>query len=86
MCSTGRMRWDGQAVAATDAAALPGLTRMPGLIRTVHTPDFSGVTFYEVAARSALNAVPAASSMPFRWTSTRGGAAPTPAPSVVSRY
>jgi len=62
------VRWDGQAVAATADGALPGLRRMPGLVRTVRTPEFAGITFYEVAAKSALNAVPAASAMPFRWT------------------
>ncbi len=50
-----------------DADALPGLGRISGLLRTVRTPDFAGVTFYEVAAK-ALNAVPAAAAMPFRWT------------------
>jgi len=62
------MRWDAQVLDAADAGALPGLRSMPGLLRTVRTPEFAGVTFYEVAARSALNAVPAASAMPFRWT------------------
>ncbi len=32
------------------------------------TPDFAGVTFHEVLARSALNKVPAASGVPFEWT------------------
>ena len=41
---------------------------MPGLVRTVQTPEFAGVTFHEVLARSALNRVPAASAMPFGWT------------------
>jgi DNA repair photolyase len=50
--------------------ALPGL-RAPairGLLRTVTTPEFAGIRFHEVAARSALNAVPGASRMPFAWT------------------
>ena len=64
------MRWTGQTVAGvvSDAAALPGLEEMPGLVRTVRTPEFAGVTFHEVMARSALNHVPATSDMPFRWT------------------
>ena len=62
------MRWDGQALGRSESGALPGLARMPGLVRTVRTPEFAGVTFYEVAAKSALNQVPAASAMPFRWT------------------
>jgi DNA repair photolyase len=36
--------------------------------RTFDTPQFRGVTFYEVAARSALNRVPDAARVPFRWT------------------
>lgn len=39
-----------------------------GLVRSVRTPEFAGVTFHEVLAKSALNKVPAASSMPFTWT------------------
>jgi DNA repair photolyase len=62
------MRWQAQTLQDTDAAALPGLARMSGLIRSVTTPEFAGVTFHEVAAKSALNKVPAASAVPFRWT------------------
>ncbi len=60
------MRWDGQTLGADDGA-LPGLA-LSGLVRSVRTPDFAGVTFHEVLAKSALNRVPAASRMPFRWT------------------
>jgi len=40
-----------------DAAegVLPGV---PGLVRTVRTPEFAGVTFHEVLAKSALSEVP----------------------------
>lgn len=62
------MRWHGQTAGATDAAALPGLESLAGLVRTVTTPEFAGMTFHEVQARSALNHVPSASSMPFEWT------------------
>ncbi len=64
------MRWAGQSVGAvvSDADALPGLEQMPGLVRTVRTPEFAGVTFHEVLARSALNHVPATSDVPFSWT------------------
>lgn len=61
------MRWDGQAVAASDDGALPGLERI-GLVRSVRMPQFDGVTFHEVLCKSALNKVPAASSLPFRYT------------------
>src|SRR4051794_1507464 len=62
------MRWEGQAVGAEDASALPGLERISGLLRTVTAQEFPGVQFHEVAARSALNSVPPASRVPFRWT------------------
>lgn len=61
------MRWDGQKLATDAADALPGLA-LAGHVRSVRTPDFAGVTFHEVHARSALNKVPEASAMPFRWT------------------
>ena len=62
------MRWDQQGIGLEDPDALPGLSKISGLLRTVTTPDFAGVRFHEVAAKSALNKVPAASSMPFTWT------------------
>lgn len=62
------MRWRGQSIDAADAAALPGMERLDGLVRTVTTPEFAGMTFHEVAAKSALNHVPSASAMPFDWT------------------
>ena len=51
-----------------DAAALPGLEQLNGLVRSVTTPEFAGVTFHEVLCKSALNHVPMASAMPFDWT------------------
>jgi len=51
-----------------DTAALPGLEQLNGLVRSVTTPEFAGVTFHEVLAKSALNHVPSASAMPFDWT------------------
>lgn len=62
------MRWQGQQLGVTDAAALPGLERMDGLVRSVTTPEFAGMTFHEVLAKTALNRVPGASAMPFDWT------------------
>lgn len=62
------MRWQGQQLGMADAAALPGMERLDGLVRSVTTPDFAGVTFHEVMAKSALNHVPSSSSMPFSWT------------------
>src|SRR5918995_5442116 len=62
------MRWQGQQLGVADAAALPGLERLDGLVRSVTTPEFAGVTFHEVMCKSALNHVPGASKMPFDWT------------------
>lgn len=58
---------------ATSDAALPGLelgevAAVPGHLRTVRAPEFAGLVFHEVLAKSALNRVPGASSMPFSWT------------------
>ncbi len=70
------MRWDNLAVTASNeesglaapALPLPELaTRDLGMLE-VRTPDFRGITFYELRARSILNRVPGESRMPFRWT------------------
>ncbi len=61
------MRWDGQKLGVEAESSLPGLA-LAGLVRSVRTPDFAGVTFHEVHAKSALNHVPESSAMPFRWT------------------
>ncbi|MFD6198023.1 Rv2578c family radical SAM protein [Mycobacteriaceae bacterium NPDC060252] len=60
------MRWDGQTLDADDGS-LPGLERI-GLVRSVRTPEFEGITFHEVLCKSALNKVPAVSMLPFRFT------------------
>jgi len=63
------MRWSGQTVGAESAAALPGLGTLRGLVRSVQTPEFAGITFHEVLAKSALNQVPGSSNaLPFGWT------------------
>ncbi len=69
------MRWIGQSVANAGERqnALPGLglaemAAMPGHLRTVRSPEFAGMVFHEVLAKSALNKVPGESSMPFGWT------------------
>ncbi|MFN3950738.1 Rv2578c family radical SAM protein, partial [Microbacterium sp.] len=62
------MRWQGQQLGVDDTAALPGMERMDGLVRSVTTPEFAGMTFHEVLCKSALNRVPGASAMPFDWT------------------
>ncbi|WP_308796909.1 Rv2578c family radical SAM protein [Agromyces silvae] len=62
------MRWSGQELGVEQTDTLPGLARLNNLVRSVQTPDFAGVTFHEVLAKSALNHVPGASAMPFAWT------------------
>jgi DNA repair photolyase len=60
------MRWNELSDASQPSA--PDLFGVKGLIRTVRTPEFSGVAFHEVLAKSALNKVPQSSSMPFTWS------------------
>jgi DNA repair photolyase len=64
------MRWAGQEISneAGDPSALPGLDRLHNLVRSVRTPEFAGITFHEVLAKSALNHVPKAAGLPFNWT------------------
>ncbi|WP_207454591.1 Rv2578c family radical SAM protein [Desertivibrio insolitus] len=63
------MRWSGQAVAAEQAGALPGLVKLSNLVRSVQTPEFAGITFHEVLAKSAINRVPGAvKALPFGHT------------------
>jgi DNA repair photolyase len=54
----------GQERPGTDLA----LFDVPPVVRTFDAPEFRGVTFYEVEAKSLLNRVPSASQLPFRWT------------------
>jgi DNA repair photolyase len=60
------MRWSGQGLDVDDGA-LPGLARV-GFVRSVRTPQFGGITFHEVLCKSALNKVPDAAMLPFRYT------------------
>jgi DNA repair photolyase len=68
------MRWQGQELNAEQSDTLPGLgnlgalARLSNVIRSVQTPEFAGITFHEVMAKSALNHVPGQSAMPFGWT------------------
>src|SRR4051812_44428363 len=64
----GRMRWDAQRLDLIEDGALPGMPTIKGLLRSVQVPEFPGVTLHEVRSRSALNAVPPGSPMPFQWT------------------
>jgi DNA repair photolyase len=61
------MRWEGLTVEQEATRELPGY-REPAAVRTFDAPEAMDIRFYEVRAKSALNRVPAASRMPFRWT------------------
>src|SRR5579859_5219698 len=67
------MRWD-DLRADGPASELPGpgdaltLFGRDAVTRTFDTPEFRGMTFFEVNARSIINRVPDASRVPFRWT------------------
>src|SRR4051812_28921862 len=68
----GVMRWDELRLDGGNGGEAPGgrapLLPRGAVTRTFDTPEFRGITFHEVTARSALNKVPEASRMPFRWT------------------
>jgi DNA repair photolyase len=61
------VRWDNLTVSADEQARLPGYSE-GAVVRRFDAPEALDTRFYEVRARSALNRVPAASRMPFRWT------------------
>lgn len=59
------MRWDAQ---KTETSPGEALLPLAGLVRTVRTPEFAGVTFHEVLSKSVVNRVAGGSTMPFSWT------------------
>ncbi|GAB3529229.1 Rv2578c family radical SAM protein [Arthrobacter monumenti] len=60
------MRWSNQTNGRPPSE--PALLPMAGFLRSVQTPEFAGVTFHEVQAKSVLNRVGGRSAMPFEWT------------------
>jgi DNA repair photolyase len=70
------MRWENLTAPPVEgdperaAPATPPLPlALPGAVaRTFDTPEFAGMTFYEVQAKSILNRVPGQSRVPFEWT------------------
>jgi hypothetical protein len=77
------MRWENLTVrpaatvepAGTEEPAAHGRAAEPArfgadavVSRAFDTPEFRGITFHEVRARSVPNRVPGASRMPFEWT------------------
>jgi len=61
------VRWNNLTVSEDEGARLPGY-REAARVRRFDAPEALDTRFYEVQAKSALNRVPAASRMPFRWT------------------
>ena len=63
------VRWDNLRIdgGEEDGARLPGY-RDPARVRRFDAPEALDMRFYEIHAKSALNRVPKASRMPFRWT------------------
>jgi DNA repair photolyase len=61
------VRWDNLRIENEDGHQLPGY-RDPAVVRRFDAPEALDIRFYEVHAKSALNHVPKASRMPFRWT------------------
>lgn len=67
------MRWNNLLTSTTEPTQPGGALPLPlamdeGPVVEVRTPEFRGVTFYELRARSIINKVPGESAMPFRWT------------------
>jgi DNA repair photolyase len=67
VCEHVFVRWQNLTIGSEEQARLPGY-RDEAVVRRFDAPEALDVRFYEVRARSALNRVPAASRMPFRWT------------------
>ncbi len=61
------VRWDSQQVDRDRERRLPRLGD-DAVVRTFDAPEALDIRFHEVRAKSALNAVPKQSRMPFRWT------------------
>jgi DNA repair photolyase len=64
------MRWDNLRLLeppGKGTMTLP-LFEQGAVVRHFDTPDFRGITFYEVRAKSIINRVPEVSRVPFRWT------------------
>jgi DNA repair photolyase len=68
------MRWDSMLVDSSNAtdnassSATPPLIERGAVARTFDTPEFRGMTFYEVHAKSIVSEVPKSSRMMFHWT------------------
>ncbi|MFE9772047.1 Rv2578c family radical SAM protein [Streptomyces sp. NPDC005931] len=63
------MRWENLTTDSGHSRADAALFGAEAVVtRTFDTPEFRGITFHEIRARSIVNRVPGASRMPFEWT------------------
>src|SRR4051812_10612857 len=62
------MRWDNLQVEGDEPDTALPLGLAGTMVRRFNTPEFRGVTCYEVRSKSILSRVPEASRVPFRWT------------------
>ena len=67
------MRWDSLRLDSSDDRDAAGGTTLPliernAVARTFDTPEFRGMTFYEIHAKSIVSEVPKSSRMMFRYT------------------
>jgi DNA repair photolyase len=62
------MRWDNLVENTREAGTGTLFAADAVTTRTFDTPEFRGITFHEIRARSIVNRVPGASRMPFEWT------------------
>ncbi|MGK5632429.1 Rv2578c family radical SAM protein [Streptomyces sp. URMC 123] len=60
------MRWE--RLSGDGSGAPPALFGTDAVTRTFDTPEFRGVTFHEIRAKSIVNRVPGAARVPFAWT------------------
>jgi DNA repair photolyase len=67
VCEHAFVRWDNLKIVEDEGTRLPGY-RDPARVRRFDAPEALDMRFYEIHAKSALNRVPKASRMPFRWT------------------
>ena len=67
VCEHAFVRWSNLTIDEDEGTRLPGY-RDPATVRRFEAPEALDIRFYEIHAKSAINRVPAASQMPFRWT------------------
>jgi len=66
VCEHAFVRWSNLDARAAEQTTLPGYR--DAVVRHFDAPEALDTRFYEVHAKSALNRVPKASRVPFRWT------------------